>query len=616
MLKPLKSFWFTALILACPLAYGLDFYPLETPCNPVSVKTCALPLPSDVYASPDEQSPTGMRLYYPEGVIRDALLDEVPPTLTPQTVINGSSGYSAATSVLFELESEPDLSTLPEDGGESVIAINLTTGERAPVRAFISEYARSRRVAQPAQIVEIYPRARWTFGERYAVFLTKALKPAEGGDFGTSPGFAQALSADGSDLAAYYEPVISQFESLGYSRNELISATFFTVRDEREVTDKLLSLGKYVYDQEHPIRNVRVRHKIFGYIGAIVTGEVLVHNFRDQYGGMIYDTSAAEDNWIRFTLTLPRSAKYGPVPVSIFSHGIGLLKESGKDTAVDNARMGIATIGIDHPNHGSRSVEDGGYVMLRMQTPYVELQVGMMGQSPVDMMSLLKAVQTSIAEIDVFPKRFWAPLFTRDITSGDGIPDIDTSRIFYQGISLGGVLGSAFLAIAPDLKGAFLRVPGVGVTSILSGSALWDPFFSNLVPDIADGAEALLLKSAMQHEIDYADAINYVHYIRNPADIGTPKPIGIIAGADDGVVPNFSTIAFAELAGIPLVGEEYFSMPGTFRSDDFDNGFGVVQYQRDRGELNDFWYGIKVHFSSGGDNVEEDWIKRYILGTH
>lgn len=176
------------------------------------------------------------------------------------------------------------------------------------------------------------------------------------------------------------------------------------------------------------------------------------------------------------------------------------------------------------------------------------------------------------------------------------------------------MLGSAFLSIAPDVKGAFLQVPGVGITNILSGSALWNPFFSNLMPDIANGAEAMILKGAIQHEIDYGDAINFIHYLKNPVGIGTPKFIAIAAGAEDGVVPNFSTNALAEIAELPLVGEEFFPMPGVSGADDFIDGNGVIQYQVDRGQLNDFWFGFKVHFSSETtDDAKKAWIERYIL---
>ncbi|MDX1696323.1 MAG: hypothetical protein R3208_21335 [Ketobacteraceae bacterium] len=604
------------LMLFAAGASAQAFYELETPCNPVSVATCALPYPSDVYAYEAPDSPTGMRLKFPDGAIRPELLDEVPPTLTPQGVFDGSSGYSAASSVLFELDLEPDTATLPPDGGDAVIAIDLATGELVPVRVQINEYARSRRVSSPSQVIEIYPRSRWRFGGRYAVFLTNNLKPWEGGDYEPGPGFMEAISDNDSPLSRFYEPVIRVFEGLGYDRNQLISATFFTVRDELEATQPLMDLAESVYEKEHPVRNLKIHYKLFGHIGAFVSGELLVHNFRDEYGGMIYDTAAARENWVSFRLTLPRVAKQGPVPVAIYGHGLSVFKETDFLVSVNNARMGIATVSIDHPNHGSRIRPDGGYALARLDTPYVPLQVGMMVQSSVDFMSLLKAVKTSIGELDILPKRFWAPLWTRRLNNGDGIPDLDTSRIFYQGTSLGGVLGSAFVSIAPDLKGAFFQVTGVGVTNILAGSALWDGFFSNLEPDIATGAEAMLLKAAMQHELDYGDAINFVHYLRNPRGMAIAKPVVISAGDGDQIVPNFSTIAFAEIAGLPQVNEPLFAMPGIVDADDFDNGYGVLHYPSVTQTTSDLVDGLAAHVSFMWPELTQDmnaWIRQFVL---
>lgn len=610
----LSSLMLGPILLFSSYGYSQDFLDLTSPCNPVSLATCALPYPSDVYAKPDVDSPTGRRLDYPAGAVRQELFESVPPTLTPQSVFNGSTGYSAASSVLFELDAAPDLTTLPEDGGESVVALNLRTGERVPVRVQLSAYARSKLVSSPSHIVEIFPRARWKYGERYGVFLTRALKASSGQDYAKSAGFTKALSNDGSDLANFYAPAIKAFEKHGIARDELVSATFFTVRDEAEVTGRLIRLSEYVYNQDHPIRNVKIRYKLLGNIAAFVTGEVRVHNFRDEYGGMVYDTSKAEDNWIQFRLALPRAAKKGPVPIAIFSHGIGFFKESGIETAISNAKLGVATIAIDHPNHGSRIQKDGGYVLMRVQTRFVPMQVGMMTQTSIDHMSLLKAIKTSIGSLDIVPKRRWSPLVTSELNNGDGVSDIDTNTIFYQGISLGGVLGATFLSLAPDVKGAVLNVSGVGVTNILAGSLLWNPVFSHLEPDVATGAEALLLKAAMQHEIDYGDAINFVHYLRNPVGMASPKPIVVIAGRGDGVVPNFSTFAFAEIAGLPLVGESTFPMPGVSQQSDFDDGYGVLQFETRSSDSNHPLKGLVVHFSSDrADKAVEQWTQRFIL---
>lgn len=605
------------LLFACATSvWAADFYNLESPCNPVSLITCGLPYPSDVYGAPDDSSPTGMRLVYPEGVIREELFDEVPPTLTPQTVFNGSSGFSAASSVVFELDMPPEPTTVPEDGGNSVLAFNLTTGERVPVRVQINEFARSRRVASPSQIIEIYPRSRWNFSDRYAVFLTKDLKPLDELEYQPSEGFHQAISNDDSALANYYEPTIQFFENQGYHRDHLIAATFFTARDEWEATGRLITLGESVYNQEHPIRNLKIHYKIFGYIAAFVTGELLVHNFRDQYGGMIYDTEQAEENWIQFRLTLPRKAKRGPVPIAIYGHGLSIFKESDFLVSTNNARMGIATVSIDHPNHGSRIRKDGGYVMARLDTQYVPMQVGMVVQSSIDHMALLKAIKTSIGSLDVLPKRFWSPLITRRLNNGDGIADIDSQQVFYQGTSLGGVLGSAFISIAPALKGAFLQVTGVGVTNILAGSALWDSSFSRLEPDQATGAETMLLKAAMQHEIDYGDGINFVHYLRNPVGMATAKPTVLTAGDGDQIVPNFATIAFAEIAELPLVNEEIFAMPGVAKATDFEQGYGVLQYPSFTRTTSKLLDGLAAHGSFLWPDLNRtmsDWIADYIL---
>lgn len=596
------------------LAQAQDFYELTSPCNPVSIKTCALPFPSDVYAKPDPASPTGLRLHYPDGVVRPELLEEVPPTLTPEKVVANSTGYSAASGVLFELSEAPDPASLPVDGGDAVIVYNLTTGERVPVRATINTYAQSKRVAAPSYIVEIFPRSRWQFGHRHAVFLSNSLKPTSGGEFQPGDGFRRALSQDGTALSNYYEPVISFYEQHGFSRSQLLSATFFTVRTEEEATQKLKTLTDFVYQQDHPIRDIKIRYKLFGNIGAYVKGEVLVHNFRDDAGGMVYDIQQAKPEWVTFLMAIPRSAKKSPAPVSIFGHGIGFIKESAWPQAIRNARMGIATIAIDHPNHGPRIGDDGGWLLTRVDTPYVALQVGMMVQSSIDHMSLLKSITTHIGALDILPMRFPGPLVTNESHGGDGIPDLDTSTIFYQGISLGGVLGSAFVSLAPEIKGAIFQVAGVGITNILSGSALWNPVFSKLVPDVADGAEALVLKAAMQHEVDYGDAINFVHYLREPPAGIPAKPVLLVTAEGDGIVPNFSSVALSEIAGIPLIGDQHYPVPGSVQLTDYDNGWGHLQLPMKNSTGSAFLNELLVHFSSGrADDAMEAWVHRYIL---
>ena len=378
---------------------------------------------------------------------------------------------------------------------------------------------------------------------------------------------------------------------------------------KNEVTGPLKELTDYVYNAEHPIRNIDVDYPLVGPVGAFVHGEVYVHNFRGENGNMDFDPANAVGHYIEFRLTLPRVAKKRQVPVAIYGHGLTLQKETDVVAAIPNAILGIATVSIDHPNHGSRADYDEGLMDDLIVIDEVPKIVGMMTQSTVDVMSLLKALKTSIAALDVLPWRLFGK-------NGDGMPELDTSRIYYHGASLGGVLGSTFVGLAPDLKGAFLQVTGVGITNILSSSTLWDTEYSNLEPEAANGAEAMMLKAAMQHEIDYGDGINFVHYFRNPPAKAIAKPVAVLAGLGDQVVPNHTTVALAEIAQLPHVGETLFPMPGVEHVEHFVDGYGVAQVK----PLFNFTIGtlggLLAHASfvrPDASSILEAWIKEIIL---
>src|ERR1041384_8656916 len=56
---------------------------------------------------------------------------------------------------------------------------------------------------------------------------------------------------------------------------------------------------------------------------------------------------------------------------------------------------------------------------------------------------------------------------------GDGSPDLDPARIYYTGQSFGGIYGTMFLAIEPDVRVGVPNVPGGPAIEIIRLS----PFF-------------------------------------------------------------------------------------------------------------------------------------------
>ncbi len=587
-------------------------------CNPTSLITCALPFPSDIWANQNSNSPTGIIINMSDDVLRPEVLAQLPVAngISVQQVFNNASGYSAASAVVFEFEQQPDAATLPKYGGSAVIAFDLTTNEPLDIRTQINAYARGRRVSAPSEVLEVFPMGRWPFGHQIAVAVTKDMAlVGETEDF-----LSLQDSADTPQAIAYLDTVTGALQQMGLDPEQVRNATVFTVRDRAEVLTPIRTLVERTFESDHPVRNLQVDYKsYFSRKAALITGELLTHNYRREEGvGLVDFNGDYQEQWIPFRLTLPRAARNeGSVPVAFYAHGLGASKETDLLVGDQNAGLGIATFSVDFPNHGARAEADGGAVFSNLVIDKVTREIGMMTQNNIDFAAAHKAL-IGMSDLDVVGKWRWGGCWQCE----DGVADLDTSRVFMQGTSLGGVLGSAYAALSPDLDGAIFQVTGVGVTSILAGSILWDVAFSRLEPPAATGAEALLLKGAIQQLLDYGDSINYIDLMRYP-DNGRPiRPLYVMTGAGDNIVPNDSSVALARIAGLPLVGDERYPMPGVEQRENADElGFGISHLPPLVADL-EFLLGSLLTDASAHiaflwtDTARQNkaWIREFILG--
>lgn len=587
-------------------------------CNPLSLQTCALPFPSNYWSEPQASSPTGIELQMSTSLLRPEVAAQLPVEtgISVEQIFNGDHGFSAATAVVFEFENAPEVASLPKYGDGVVIAYDLDNGEFVDVRAQISDYAKGSNVSAPANVLEVFPVSRWEFGHRIIVAVTKSLQiDNETHDF-------QSLknSASNSSEQAYFGELSNALSQAGVDPADVRSATLFTVRDQAEVLTPIRNLVDATFAQDHPVRNIDVDYKTYsGKKAALITGELRIDNYRREGGiGMVDFDATPTEQWVTFRLTLPRASHAdGKAPVSFYAHGLGGNKSMDFLVSSSNADLGIATFSVDFPNHGDRAEADGGGVFENLEVSKLSREIGMMTQHTIDFAGAHKAL-IGLANLDVVGKLTWQSWCWR---CADGIPDIDTTRVFMQGTSLGGVLGSSYAALSPDLDGAVFQVTGVGVTSILAGSILWDSAFSNLEPPAANGAEAVMLKGAIQQLLDYGDSINYIDLMRNPDDGRPIRPLMVVSGNGDSIVTNDSTIALARIMSMPLVGNELYPMPGVMKLDDYDElGFGVRQVPALAAGfeflLGDALTGATAHISfiRGQSNAaQKDWINRFIL---
>ena len=250
-------------------------------------------------------------------------------------------------------------------------------------------------------------------------------------------------------------------------------------------------------------------------VKEVVSGTIKTANFMDPKlrtwrgdGGNVLED-------IKFTMTIPKSSSTGPMPVVIFGHG--LITERRFVLAVGDAlaAKGYAAISIDFPYHGSRTYcAKGGPISIvdPLDGSLASLEPCQAGTTcndegrcvdangngnklatfgVIDMPVASGAMFLEIEHIANSKDHFQQALvdlgaLDRSLRLGNwqaaiGRP-VDTSKIYYAGQSLGGIMGAVFLGTNPDIKRAVLNVPGANLVPMFDDSTFFssqlDAFFT------------------------------------------------------------------------------------------------------------------------------------------
>ena len=234
-------------------------------------------------------------------------------------------------------------------------------------------------------------------------------------------------------------------------------------------TKDSLPLSKYYdYDRELPLKDT-----------------LLTVDSADNYIMQHIDYYSIHNKRVSALLSMPKETEK-PVPVIILLHGVGDRKtvdyiETGHDFFI---KSGYAVFRIDIANHGHR-LEDNYEFSFTDGYKYWTRDV---------------IVQT------VFDLRRGVDLLST-------IPDIDSNRIGFYGISLGGIIGTVFCAVDKRVKVPVITIAGGGLNVMFGFDALSD--------------EALDYFSMI-------DPINYVEMIN-------PRPLLMLNAENDDVVPPFTS---------------------------------------------------------------------------
>jgi hypothetical protein len=228
---------------------------------------------------------------------------------------------------------------------------------------------------------------------------------------------------------------------------------------------------------------------------------------------------------VGFNAIIPETPKPAAgYPVVIFGHGFADSRFGGP-TAVSPtlARSGLATIAINAVGHGhgpfstvtftdragksvtlatgGRSVDldnDGVIQPEEGCNIIVPVAYGLRDcfrQTAVDLMQLVRVIRQGL-DLD-----------------GDGAPDLDASRIYYAGNSLGAMYGPVFTALEPSVRAAAFNVGGGSITEVARVS----PAYRGFTTDVMRLRQPSLLNRGNTYDEDYPLPNQPVRVVTSPS---------------------------------------------------------------------------------------------------
>jgi len=204
-------------------------------------------------------------------------------------------------------------------------------------------------------------------------------------------------------------------------------------------------------------------------------------------------------------LVIPKKGKK-PFPCVLVGHGAGGSKQDFEVLYGYLASRGYASMAIDAQYHGEREVEGRQLFSGR----WYEMRT-VMTQTVIDSQRALDYLET--------------------------IPDeIDSSRTGYIGISMGVLLGTPFVALDQRVKTAIFVVGGGDFNAIMNDS--------QILPFVLLRNTSGLPIHDIAEKFAPVDPVNYVARF-------SPRPLLMLNGKDDNVIPRSASEALFSAAGAP-----------------------------------------------------------------
>ncbi|MCA9537040.1 MAG: hypothetical protein KC593_25335 [Myxococcales bacterium] len=426
---------------------------------------------------------------------------------------------------------------LPEDGAAYLVPSETRTStetniETGATRSFL--YVRPLRPLPEAT--------------RVAYFATRNLTAAAGGCFEPLTAMRNLLRHPDDDRSAAIE-ALAELGTIARWQ-DLVALHVVTTQS---ITRESVAIAEHIETLSPALTDISCTDEgTHRRCNAMLT----VEDYRADDGAVTIDVDdvTPDKSWdLPVAIWLPPASVAGPYPTIVYGHGLTGSREQAGEFATGYAARGWATVAIDalvhgdHPSTGGEML-DGAAATFR----FFALELGNppsldarrlrdhWRQSTYDKLQLTRAL-TTVGDLD-----------------GDSSSDVDSSRLVYFGISLGGIMSTELIAMS-DAYAAVVNMEGGGTLSRI----VYDPDSSftslvNLVLRRQSQDSIAQAFAALQMVLDRGDGAAYgQHVLLNRIRPSSPVPDYVFGVTlDDSTVTNASNYALALSLGLPLVGTE------------------------------------------------------------
>jgi hypothetical protein len=530
-------------------------------CDFLDTSHCLHPWPSDHFTKSDHSTPTKVRL----NLKRDSMPANLAGVRIDPADQNRADGFSPGNLVVTHVPGLDNqdawrrTKAVPitdmaryADPDQAVVVINAKTGKRHLIWTELDVNAKK---PEDANLV-IRPGVNWDEGGRYIVALrnlkTGDGKPIEAQDeFRAYRDRLTTSNKDFEERRPHMESVLATLEKAGVERDSLYLAWDFTVASRESLSARMLHIRDDAFKQlgdsnladgkvegsAPPFTVTRIENFVpcgtdgcqdgeDDNMGRRVTGTIAVPCYLNAPGcppggrftigsdglpqRLPLNTQLAE-----FVCTIPRKqtdGAAGPARASLYGHGLlGQATEvsAGNVKAMANEHNFVfcATpwAGMsreDVPNVATILLDLSNFASLADRA-----QQGM-----VNFMYLGRAM--------IHPQG----LGTHPAFQTGTVPHsvLDTSALYYDGNSQGGIMGGSLAAVAPDFTRAVLGVPAMNYSTLLRRSVDFDQYAVIMYNTYPDEGERPLILSIIQLLWDRGEANGYAHHMTDDPLPGTP----------------------------------------------------------------------------------------------